>query len=212
MLLRFIYVVKHEELDHRVINDLPYIERMSSFFKWWLNKNFGLHYETLTDVLAVEYSLFRRIRFGLSDLIMHHRQKGKDAYHVYLAYFKPLISDCSVGYFTDNFGLIQWIDYVATNGYDTNTSKTDTIIGVNSTDHDFKRIRFFAIENCTKVSHIILHEVGRRRGIAKRYNELIHEEWRKHISKVKEFEYYDSRYKRVDRERCVFATMSIPAY
>jgi hypothetical protein len=105
MLLRFIYVVKHEELEYRVKNDLPYIERMSGFFKWWLNKNFGLHYDTLTDVLAVEHSLFRRIRFGLSDLIEHHRKKDKTAYHVYLAYFKPLISDCSVGYFVDNFGL-----------------------------------------------------------------------------------------------------------
>jgi hypothetical protein len=212
MLLRFIYVVKHEELEHRVRNDLPYIERMSGFFKWWLNKNFGLHYETLTDVLAVEYSLFRRIRFGLSDLIEHHRKKDKDAYHVYLAYFKPLISDCSIGYFADNFGLIQWTDYASTNVYNSDIKGDNTTNANSSTDDDDKRIRFFAIENCTKVSHIILHEVGRRRGIASRYNELIHEEWNKHISKVKEFEYYDSKYKRVDKDRCVFATMSIPAY
>jgi hypothetical protein len=212
MLLRLIYVVKHEELEYRVRNDLPYIERMSGFFKWWLNKNFGLHYETLTDVLAVEYSLFRRIRFGLSDLIEHHRKKDKDAYHVYLAYFKPLISDCSIGYFADNFGLIQWTDYASTNVYNSDTKGDNTTNANSSTDDDDKRIRFFAIENCTKVSHIILHEVGRRRGIASRYNELIHEEWNKHISKVKEFEYYDGKYKRVDKDRCVFATMSIPAY
>lgn len=192
MILRFIYVVKYEELDDRLKSDLPYIEMMSSFFKWWLNKNFGLHYDTLTDVLAVEYSPLRRIRFGLSDLIMHHRRKDKDAYHVYLAYFKPLISDCEVGYFTDNFGLVQWIDYSA--------GDTD------------ERIRFFARENCTRVSHIILHEVGRRRGIAKRYNEMIHEEWRRHVSNIKEYVYYDSRYKMVDKAKGVFATMSIPPY
>ncbi|MCS6768244.1 MAG: hypothetical protein RMJ59_02395 [Candidatus Nitrosocaldus sp.] len=191
MILRFIYVLKHEELDSRLRDDLPYVESMGRFFTWWLGKNFGLHYDMYVDVLAVERSPLRRLRFGLSDLIMHHRSKGREDYHIYLAYFKPLISDCSAGYYTDNFGLVQWMDYA----------------GPDSSE----RRRFFAINNCTRVSHIILHEVGRRKGIAKRYNDAIHDLWREHVSGVRDYEYYDSGYRRVSRDgEYEFATMLLP--
>ena len=206
VLLRFIYVIKHEELDIRVRDDLPYIQSMGSFFRWWLNKNFGLRFDVLVDILAVEYSPLRRLRFGLSDLITHHRNKGKDDYHVYLAYFKPLISDCSVGYFTDNFGLVQWTDYRVRVADDVRHGKER----VGNEDDGRDRIRFFAIENCTKVSHIILHEVGRRRGVGKRYNDAIHDTWIKHLSRVKEFELYDNDYRSTKYEDYSFATMSIP--
>ncbi|MEM1942408.1 MAG: hypothetical protein QW248_06070 [Candidatus Nitrosocaldus sp.] len=199
MILRLIYVVKHEELDSRVKNDLPYIEEMGKFFALWLNKNFGFHYDVEVDVLAVEKSPFRRLRFGLSDLIMHHRSKGKDNYHIYLAYFRPLISDCSAGYYTDNFGLVHWLDYH---------------LDSDSDSHAMDRKRFFAVNNCTKVSHIILHEVGRRKGIAKRYNDAIHDLWTEHVSGVRDYEYYDDRYRKVSKKEddgeYAFATMSIP--
>ncbi|MEM4349011.1 MAG: hypothetical protein QXR25_07725 [Candidatus Nitrosocaldus sp.] len=197
MILRFIYVVKYEELDSRVKDDLPYIEEMGRFFAWWLNKRFGLHFDVGVDVLAIEKSPFRRLRFGLSDLIMHHRSKGKDNYHIYLAYFRPLISDCSAGYYTDNFGLVHWLDYHLDSGSDS---------------HAMDRRRFFAVNNCVKVSHIILHEVGRRKGIAKRYNDAIHDLWTEHVSGVRDYEYYDEGYRKVSKNdgEYAFATMSIP--
>jgi hypothetical protein len=62
------------------------------------------------------------------------------------------------------------------------------------------------------VSHVLLHEVGRRKHYDnKRFKEEIHEQWDKHIYGVEEFEFYDKKFNAVTSEDdFMFATMKNP--
>jgi len=189
MNLHFIYVVKSDVWKDKLKDEWFYVYRMSKFYQWWLRKNFGLYYKVNADVLVVVKTALMGLRFGMSDLMKHHKEKGEENYHVYLSYFKPRWSDCDSGFFTENFGLIQWKNY----------------------DGKAQKNRFFALENCTKVSHVLLHEVGRKKDYGKNYKEIIHEQWDKHFYGAEEFELYDKNFRKVSsKDDFVFATMKIP--
>jgi hypothetical protein len=190
MKLHFVYVSRSDEYKERLRDDWLYIYQMAKFYRWWLHKKFGLYYTVNADVLVVEKAALMRFRFGMSELIKHHKEKGESNYHFYLSYFKPVWTDCSAGFFTENMGLIQWKEH----------------------DGKIDKNGFFALENCAKVSHVLLHEVGRRKHYDnKRFKEEIHEQWDKHIYGVEEFEFYDKKFNAVTSEDdFMFATMKNP--
>ncbi|MFY3740407.1 MAG: hypothetical protein HMLIMOIP_000845 [Candidatus Nitrosomirales archaeon] len=189
MNLHFIYVVKSDEWKDKLKDEWLYVYNMGKFYQWWLRKNFGLHYNVNTDVLVVVKTALMGLRFGMRDLMKHHKEKGEENYHFYLSYFRPRWSDCSSGFFTDNVGLIHWKNY----------------------DGKGEKNRFFALENCAQVSHVLLHEVGRQKKYGKKYRDTIHEQWDKHIYNAEEYEFYDKRFRKVEkRDDFLFATMKIP--
>ena len=191
MNLHFIYVVKSDEWKDKLKDDWLYVYRMTKFYQWWLRKYFGLHYKVNADVLVVVKSTFIGLRFGMHDLMKHHKEKGEEDYHFYLSYFKPRWSDCSSGFFTENFGLILWKNY---------EGKVD-------------KNRFFALENCTRVSHVVLHEVARKKNYGKNYKDIVHEQWDKHLYAAEEYVFYDKNFRRVEsRNDFLFATMKIPGH
>ncbi len=186
--MRFIYLTSDRWKEH-LRNEWLYVYKMARFYQWWLKKNFKLYYNVRSDVMLVDASRFTRWRFNLRDLLIDHKEKGEHNYHIYLSYFKPFFSDCDVGYYVDRLGLVKWKYY----------EKGDLI-------------RFLALENCTKVSHIILHEIARgmRKEVRSKYHDAIHEQWAKHMD-GEEFEFYNERYERISSNgNYIFATMKIP--
>jgi len=192
MNLHFVYVSRSDEYKERLRDDWLYIYEMAKFYQWWLRKKFSLYYNVQTDVLVVVKTPLMRLRFGMRDLMKHHKEKGEDNYHFYLSYFKPIWSDCSAGFFTENVGLVQWKEHVG----------------------NLEKQRFFALENCARVSHILLHEVGRQKNYdTKKFKEAIHNQWDKHLYGAEEFEFYDKRYRIVtSKDEYMFATMKTPAH
>jgi len=189
MNLHFIYVVKSDDWKDRLKDEWLYVYNMAKFYQWWLRKNFGLHYKVNTDVLVVVTTALMALRFGMSDLMKHHKEKGEENYHFYLSYFKPRWSDCDVGFFSDNVGLIKWKNY----------------------EGKVEKNKFFALENCTSVSHVLLHEVGRKKDYGKNYKGIIHEQWDKHFYGAEEFDFYDKNFRKVSsKDDFMFATMKIP--
>lgn len=190
MNLNFTYVAKSDEWKNKLKDDWLYVYSMSKFYPFWLKENFGLHCNVNADVMVVVKTAFMSVRFGMRDLMSHHKEKGEDNYYFYLSYFKPIWSDCSAGFFTDKFGLVKW------KNYDGKTEKN----------------RFFALENCTRVSHVLLHEVGKEMEYGRNYKDAIHEQWDKHLYKAEEFEFYDKGFRKVtDKDDFFFATMKVPA-
>ncbi len=189
MNLHFIYVTKSDEWKEKLKDDWAYIYHMSKFYQWWLRKNFGLYYKVNTDVLVIVKAALMRLRFDMTDLTKHHKDKGEENYHFYLSYFRPRWSDCDCGFFTDNFGLVVWKNY----------------------DGKGEKNRFFALENCAKISHVLMHEVGRQKNFGKGYKGEIHTQWDKHLYGVDEFEFYDKKFRKVsDKDDFMFVTMKIP--
>ncbi|MEM2856537.1 MAG: hypothetical protein QW416_05485 [Candidatus Nitrosocaldaceae archaeon] len=189
-MLHFIYLVSDRWKDHLRYEWL-YVYRMAKFYQYWLKKSLRLHYDVKCSVMVVDASRLTRWRFGMQDIIKDHKEKGENNYHIYLSYFKPLLSDCSVGYYLDRIGLVKWRYYEGNNDL----------------------VKFLAEENCSKVSHIILHEVARnmRKEERKKYYDAIHEQWDRHIMNIDEFEYYNERYERVSKSsNFMFATMKVP--
>ncbi len=187
--LHFIYVVSDKWKEHLRYEWL-YVYKMARFYQWWIKKNFKLNYNVKSDVMLVLASKFTRWRFGISDIIKDHKEKGEDNYHIYLSYFKPLGSDCSIGYYMNNLGLVKWEYY---------------------THND--PVKFLALENCPKVSHIILHEIANRarKEYRKRYHDDIHDQWVKHVYKREDYEYYNEKYEKVSSNgNYTFVTMKIP--
>jgi len=188
--LRFIYVAKSDRWKETLKEEWHYVYSMTKFYQWWLRKNFQLNYKVSADVLVVVKTPLMALRFGMRDLMKHHQEKGKDNYHFYLSYFKTRFTDCSAGFFADNFGLILW---------------------KNAEAGGHERTKFLALENCASVSHVILHEVGRQKDYGKDYKELIHEQWDRHIYGNEDYEYYNASFKKVSKkDEFMFATMKIP--
>lgn len=188
--LRFIYLVSDNWKEHLKYEWL-YVYKMTRFYQWWIRKNLKLYYNVKSDVMVVDATRFTRWRFGMRELIEHHKEKGESDYHIYLSYFKPLISDCSVGYYMDNFGLVKWEYYKGSND----------------------PIKFLALKNCPKISHIILHQVSSnmRKEVRKKYKDAIHDQWEKSLYDEEEFEYYNEYYKRVSSKgNYMFVTMKVP--
>lgn len=192
MNLNFVYVSRSDIYKERLRDDWQYIYEMASFFRWWLREKFSLYYTVNVDALVIEKVPLMRLRFGMSDLMKYHREKGENIYHFYLSYFKPRFTDCDAGFFDDNLGLVQWKEH-------------------NST---VEKRRFFALENCSKVSHVILHEVGRQKDFDnKKFKEEIHEQWDRHVYGAEPFEFYDKRFQLVSKkDDFMFATMKIPEH
>lgn len=191
--LRFVYVAKSDTWQERLRDDWSYIYKMSKFFQWWLRKKFQLYYRVDTDVLVVVKTPLMGLRFGMSELIKHHSEKGEENYHFYLSYFKPRFSDCGTGFYADTLGLVRW----------NNLEDRDAAEPL--------KTKFFALENCTKVSHMLLHEVGRQKQYGKEYKDLIHEQWDKHIYGAEDYEYFDKNFRKMSGDESpVFATMRVP--
>lgn len=189
-MLHFIYLVSDRWQEHLRYEWL-YVYKMARFYQHWIKRNLRLYYDVKSSAMLVDASRLTRWRFGMQDLIRDHKEKGEDNYHIYLSYFKPLFSDCSIGYYLDRLGVVKWRYY----------------------DGDGDLVRFLAEENCTRVSHIILHEYARgmRKQERRLYTDAIHDQWDKHIMNIDEFEFYNERYERVSRDdNFMFATMKIP--
>jgi hypothetical protein len=119
-------------------------------------------------------------RMSVSYLVRDHNQRGKTIYHFYLAYFKPFWTDCQTeGYSSENFGMIYW-------------KRPDVITSEND------RTKFFADTNCTKVSHVLSHELMRIKGKKrKEYFDTIHDLWNRHVYDNLTYNYYNERFIRV---------------
>ena len=165
MILHFIFVIKEEDREKRQV-EFEYVKKMSQFYKVWIKEKFGLDYEIQCDELITEpRSILQKL--DTPTLLRDHEQRGKDIYHFYLTHFKPLWTDCTCeGYHAENFGMSLWE------------------LPKNEDD-----ILFLAEKNCTTVSHEIAHELLRQTG-NKKYIELVHDVWTRHLFDGLHFEQY----------------------
>ena len=180
--LFFIYVANNREWQQRHREDWGYVAPMSRFFKWWARRFFDIELRVEADVLpVVPGKVFDRM--SLAYLIRDHSERGDSTYHFYLAYFKPLWTDCNTeGYTAENLGIVWW-------------ERPDE--GVS----EIKRYAFYADKNCPRVSHILAHEFLRLKGMTKKnYFGKVHDLWDSHVHKNKSFLYFDSQFKRVRKD------------
>ena len=186
MLLHFIFLVKEEELEHRKW-EFEYVTKMAHFYKMWIETTFSRKIEIQVDEMISRSGR----RFGIIDvptILEDHRSRGEDIFHFYLAFFRPLWTDCTCeGYYSDNFGMVKW---------EKSTQKDD--------------ISFLMERNCTKVSHELAHELLRQSGY-KNYKELVHEIWDKHLFAALPYEYYDADYKKTEKNP-LFATLDTSSF
>lgn len=169
MLLHFIFVVKEEDLEKRK-REFEYVKHMAEFYKIWIKQKFDLDFEVKVDeMIAKHRSIFQRL--DTHSLINDHRKRGKDIFHFYLTFFRPLWTDCTCeGYHAENFGMVWWQEP---------KDKDDEV--------------FLADKNCTKVSHELAHELLRQRKY-KRYIEDVHDVWMKHFYADLSFERYNNTF------------------
>ena len=186
MILRFIFVVKEEDLEKRK-PEFEYIQKMSQFYRVWIKEKFGKDFEIQCDELITKpRSILQRL--DTHTLIRDHQQRGKDIYHFYLTHFKPLWTDCTCeGYHAENFGMVLWQQPKDPN---------DTL--------------FLAEKNCTSVSHEIAHEVLRQLNY-KKYVDEVHNVWTKHLFSNLFFEQYGSDFKKTD-EKPMFLTLDTSGF
>lgn len=157
---------------------------MGQFYKFWIQKKFSKSFEVKYDQMIVHKSGLLR-RLDTAALLKDHRKRGEEIYHFYLSFSRPLWTDClgCEGYHAENFGMIWWEEPAKENN-----------------------ISFLAEKNCTKVSHEIAHEVLRQQG-HKRYIELVHDIWDKHLFASLSFEGYDRNFKKTN-DKLFFATIA----
>ena len=179
--LFFIYVAKNDEWQQRQKEDWNYVSSMTRFYHWWIKHNFNIDFSVETDILPVIPGRFFD-RMSLGYLTRDHNERGKTIYHFYLAYFKPVWTDCQTeGYSTDNFCMVQWKR-------------------PNSSVSDSERARFFADNNCANISHLLSHEIIRMRGKKrKEYFDAIHDLWDQHIYNGLPLVYYNERFIKVSK-------------
>ena len=165
MLLHFIFVIKEQDLEKRK-TEYEYIKQMAQFYKVWIKKHFAKEFEIKTDeMISTPRNLFQRLDTHL--LAKDHQERGKDIYHFYLSHFKPFWTDCTCeGYHAENFGMVWWQQP---------KNQDDSL--------------FLAEKNCTTVSHEIAHELLRQSG-NKKYVDLVHDVWTKHLFANLPFEQY----------------------
>jgi hypothetical protein len=178
----FIYVAKNKEWEQRQKEDWDYVSSMARFFKWWAQRYFDTKLPVEADILpVVPGMLFDRM--SLAYLIRDHSDRGKETYHFYLAYFKPLWTDCNTeGYTAENLGISWWERPGA---------------GASET----ARYSFYADRNCPRVSHLLAHELLRMKGRTKKdYFGKVHDLWDSHLYKDRPFLYFDRQFKRVRKE------------
>ena len=183
----FVYVAKNDEWQRLQSDDWEYVSSMVRFFKWWAKRFFDYDVPFEANILpVVPGKLFDRM--SLAYLLRDHEERGKNVYHFYLAYFRPLFTDCNTeGYTTENFGMIQW-------------KRPDE-------QSETKRFAYFAHENCPKVSHVLAHEILRAKDKNRKiYVDKVHKLWEQHV-KGRPFLYFDSQFKRTTADSYRFATI-----
>lgn len=179
--LFFIYVSKNDEWKKRYEEDWSYVSSMARFFKWWIKREFNEDLSVEADILpVVSGKLFDRV--NLAYLLRDHKERGYSIFHFYLAYFKPLWTDCRLeGYHGENFGLITWFRPKVFSS-------------------DFENERYFADNNCAKISHVICHEMLRRKHNKRKvYFDQVHKIWDLHIKGDVPFFYYNKQFNRVSK-------------
>lgn len=170
MILHFIFMVKQEDVDARQ-KEFAYVTKMASFFGDWIADRFGVRYETRCDMMTVSHRSILQ-RPDTHSLLRDHRQRGADIYHFYLAYFRPLWTDCTCeGYHAENFGMVWW-----------------------QRERGEPTTHFMAEKNCTAVSHELAHELLRQSGHA-RYVADVHDVWTRHFYSDLAFESYGANHK-----------------
>jgi len=171
MLLHFIFVIKESDLGKRD-KEFEYVQQMSEFFKTWILKNFSKEFDVKSDVMITKKtSLFKIL--DTYQLLRDHRERGEGIYHFYLTHFRPFWTDCTCeGYHAENFGMSLW--------------------QIPKNDDD---ILYIAEKNCTTVSHEIAHELLRQLG-NKKYVDLVHDVWTKHLFASLPYEQYGKNFKK----------------
>ena len=180
--LFFIYIAKEKEWQQLEREDWVYVSAMTRFFKWWSRRYFDISLPVQADILpVVPGKLFDRM--SVAYLIRDHSERGQETFHFYLAYFKPLFTDCNTeGYTAPGVGIAWWQRPAASTS-------------------EIQRYHFYADNNCPRVSHILTHELLRMKGKTKKdFFGKVHELWDKHIYKLQPFLYFDSQFKRVSSE------------
>ena len=144
---------------------------MATFFGFWVHRTFGLQFDVSSDIMvSAPRGLLQRADTHL--LLQDHEQRDKNTYHFYLAYFRPLWTDCTCeGYHAENFGMVWW----------QRPPRGDDV-------------QFMAQKNCTTVSHELAHELLRQRGV-KKYIPLVHDVWTKHLFADLPFVGYDANHR-----------------
>lgn len=156
---------------------------MAQFYKHWIKEKFGKDYEVQCDELVTEpRSILQRL--DTHTFIRDHEQRGKDIFHFYLTYSRPLWTDslCD-GYHAENFGLVFWKA----------PKESDDLL-------------FLAEKNCTTVSYELLHELMRQSG-EKKHAQRIRDVWTRHFYEQLEFEQYGEDFKTTDGKP-MFLTMN----
>lgn len=177
--LFFIYVAKNNEWKKLHDEDWDYVSAMTKFFHWWIKKYFDLNFSVDVDILPViSGKIFDRM--SLAYLLRDHDERGKSIFHFYLSYFKPFWTDCDTeGYSSDNFGMAFW---------DRPKQKLSREL------HE----KYFADNNCARISHVLIHEVLRLSGKSKKeYFNNVHDVWNEHLHKNLPFSYYDEKFKKI---------------
>lgn len=180
--LFFIYVAREKEWQQLEREDWAYVSAMTRFFRWWTRRYFDISLQVQADILpVVPGKLFDRM--SVAYLIRDHSERGHETFHFYLAYFKPIFTDCNTeGYTAPGIGITWWQRPVASMP-------------------EIKRYRFYADNNCPRVSHILTHELLRMNGKTKKdFFGKVHELWDKHVYNDQPFLYFDSQFKRVSSE------------
>lgn len=182
MILHFIFVIKQEDRQERQ-SEFEYVKKMAQFYKHWIKEKFGRDYEIRCDELITEPRGILQ-RLDTHTFVRDHERRGKDIYHFYLTFFRPLWTDslCD-GYHAENFGLAFW----------KKPKESDDVL-------------FLAEKNCTTVSYELLHELMRQSG-RKRYVQEVRDVWTKHFYEQLEFEQYGEDFKTTDGKP-MFLTMN----
>ena len=176
--LFFIYVAKEHEWRKRQSEDWDYVSSLSRFYHWWIKRFFDLDIAVEADILpVVPGRIFDRMSIGY--LQRDHKERGRSIYHFYLAYFKPLWTDCPTeAYSSENFGMIQW--------------KRPDFVPVAS---ERERTQFFADSNCMNISHVLCHELLRMKGRKRnKYFDSVHDIMDKHTYSNLPYIYYNEHY------------------
>jgi hypothetical protein len=174
-------VAKNNEWRSRQDEDGEYVLSMSRFFHKWIKRSFNVNISVVADILPViPGKLFDRI--SISYLARDHISRGKTVYHFYLTYFKPFWTDCHTeGYSSENFGMVHW---------DRPKKK----------DKNFQLTRYYADNNCLKVSHVLSHEIMRMKGYSRKiYFDAIHDLCDRHLYKDLPLQYYNNKYDLVSK-------------
>jgi len=181
MILHFIFVIKEEDRDKRQF-EFEYVKKMGQFYKRWIKEKFGKDYEIKCDELITKPRNILQ-KLDTHTLLRDHQQRGKDIYHFYLTHFKPWWTDCTCeGYHAENFGMVFWQRPKEIN---------DTL--------------FLAEKNCTTVSHELLHELLRISG-HKKFIQVVHDIWTKHLFEQLEFEQFDEYFQKTN-DKPMFLTI-----